>query len=69
MRVNKLKLFKTVARVLGARRAKRELSKVTNDKCGFVNDANLVCAFIWEESPQEWLFWHKVRQRSNHTRF
>ena len=69
MRVNKLEVFKPVARVLGARRAKRELSKVTNDKCNFVNSEGLIRAFVWDASPQGWLFWHKVRQRSKHTRF
>ena len=64
-KVEDLKIFPTVAAVIGKAKAKVELFKLRDVDCGFFDDNLLGCAFSWSDTPQGYTFWSKIRRGEN----
>jgi hypothetical protein len=66
MRIQKQypKLFKTVSRVLGARRAVKELKKVIAHTMIIDNTYELRGAFLFDRTPQRHAFWWDIYERT-----
>ncbi|MGL4483490.1 MAG: hypothetical protein ACRCUS_00925 [Anaerovoracaceae bacterium] len=65
MQVNKKypELFKAVSRLLGARRAKRELGKLDAKTCNLKNCPRIIGGFRFGDTPQDFSFWWKLHKK------
>ena len=60
VKIEDLKVFRTVAGVIGEARAKCELFKLQWVECSFCDDGTVIGSFVWERTPQDFVFWHKI---------
>lgn len=60
VKIEDLKVFPTVASVIGEARAKVELLKLQSVSCGFCDDEVLSYAFSWVDTPQGYDFWSGI---------
>lgn len=60
VKIEDLKVFPTVANVIGKARAKAELFKLQGVNCNFEDDRNVGTAFTWICTPQGQSFWSDI---------
>lgn len=60
IKIEDLKVFQTVAAVIGEARAKAELFKLQGCDCNFDDKKSLIAAFVWDYTSQGALFWSDI---------
>lgn len=65
VRIEDLKVFRTIADVIGEARARCELFKLQGANLMFSDVRNLSGAFPWIDTPQGSMFWRKINKGIN----